>query len=129
MKVRLLSLNVDKNMPFARYQARVVSCIKAYSSEVSSFEESENLRDLFGSLQDALENDEIIVVAVDNNHYIKLKNALVQALETETVYNPSILNMLESDEEMDDDTRKAFSLFPELATVFLSKDGMYSDKC
>ncbi|MBR5203276.1 MAG: SpoIID/LytB domain-containing protein [Clostridia bacterium] len=126
MKVRLLSLNIDKNMPFARYQARVVSSIKAYSSEVSSFEESENLRDLFGSLQDALENDELIVVAVDNSHYIKLKNALIQALETETVYNSAILNMLESDEEMDDNTRKAFSLFPELSTVFLSKDGMYS---
>lgn len=126
MKVRLLSLNVDKSMPFARYQARVVSSIKAYSEEISSFEQYENLRDLFGALQDALENDELIVTAVDNKHYIKLKNALMQALETENVYNPSILNMLESDEEMDDATRKAFSLFPEPATVFLSKDGLYS---
>ncbi len=126
MKVRLLSLNVDKSMPFARYQARVVSSIKAYSEDISSFEQYENLRDLFGALQDALENDELIVTAVDNKHYIKLKNALMQALETENVYNPSILNMLESDEEMDDATRKAFSLFPEPATVFLSKDGLYS---
>lgn len=126
MKVRLLALNVDKSMPFARYQARVVSSIKAYSEEISSFEQFENLRDLFGALQDALENDELIVTVVDNKHYIKLKNALMQALETENVYNSSILNMLESDEEMDDATRKAFSVFPEPATVFLSKDGLYS---
>lgn len=126
MRVRLLSLNVDKSMPFARYQARVVSCIKTYSEDVSAFEEYDNLRDLFGALQDALENDELIITAVDNKNYNKLKNALIQALETETVYNSSILNMLESDEEMDDATRKAFSTFPEPATVFLSKDGLYS---
>ena len=126
MKVRLLSLNVDKSMPFARYQARVVSSIKAYSEDVSVFEEYDNLRDLFGALQEALENDELIITAVDNKNYNKLKNALIQALETEVVYNTSILNMLESDEEMDDKTRKAFSTFPEPATVFLSKDGLYS---
>lgn len=126
MRVRLLSLNVDKSMPFARYQARVVSCIKTYSEDVSVFEEYDNLRDLFGALQDALENDDLIITAVDNKNYNKLKNALIQALETETVYNSSILNMLESDEEMDDATRKAFSTFPEPATVFLSKDGLYS---
>ena len=126
MRVRLLSLNVDKSMPFARYQARVVSCIKTYAEDVSVFEEYDNLRDLFGALQDALENDELIITAVDNKNYNKLKSALIQALETETVYNSSILNMLESDEEMDDATRKAFSTFPEPATVFLSKDGLYS---
>lgn len=126
MRVRLLSLNVDKSMPFARYQARVVSSIKAYSEDASVFEEYDNLRDLFTALQDALENDELIITAVDNKNYNKLKNALIQALETETVYNSSILNMLESDEEMDDATRKAFSTFPEPATVFLSKDGLYS---
>ena len=126
MRVRLLSLNVDKSMPFARYQARVVSSIKAYSEDASVFEEYDNLRDLFIALQDALENDELIITAVDNKNYNKLKNALIQALETETVYNSSILNMLESDEEMDDATRKAFSTFPEPATVFLSKDGLYS---
>lgn len=126
MRVRLLSLNVDKSMPFARYQARVVSSIKAYSKDALVFEEYDNLRDLFTALQDALENDELIITAVDNKNYNKLKNALIQALETEIVYNSSVLNMLESDEEMDDSTRKLFSTFPESATVFLSKDGLYS---
>ena len=74
MRVRLLSLNVDKSMPFARYQARVVSSIKAYSEDASVFEEYDNLRDLFGALQDALENDELIITAVDNKNYNKLKN-------------------------------------------------------
>ncbi len=126
MKVRLLSLNVDKSMPFARYQARVASSIKAYTDDTNTFEQFESLRDLFAALQDALENDELIITAVDTKNYIKLKNALLQALETENVYNSSILNMLEGDEEMSDETRKAFSLFPDVATVFLSKDGMYS---
>lgn len=126
MRVRLLSLNVDKSVPFARYQARVVSSIKAYSDESMFFEQFDSLRDIFGALQDALENDELIITAVDNKHYIKLKNALMQALETENVYNSAILNMLEGDDEIDDETKKAFSLFPEPATVFLSKDGMYS---
>ncbi|MGN1162024.1 MAG: SpoIID/LytB domain-containing protein, partial [Candidatus Fimenecus sp.] len=84
------------------------------------------MRDLFSALQEALENDELIITAVDNKHYTKLKLALIQALETEVQYNPSILNMLESDEEMDDNLRKDFSAFPEPATVFLSKDGLYS---
>ena len=126
MKVRLLALNVDKNMPFARFQARVVSSISMYSDENATFESFESMQELFGALQDALENDELIITAVDTKHYNKLKSALMQALETEIQYNSTILNMLESDEEMDDKTRKEFSSFPEPATVFLSKDGLYS---
>ena len=126
MKVRLLALNVDKNMPFARFQARVVSSISMYSEENLSFEIFESLQDIFGALQDALENDEIIITAVDTKNYNKLKSALMQALETEVHYNSTILNMLESDEDMDEKTKKAFSAFPEPATVFLSKDGLYS---
>lgn len=126
MRVRLLALNIDKNMPFARFQARVVSSISMYSDENVTFEIFESMQELFGALQDALESDEIIVTAVDTKHYNKLKAALMQALETEVQYNPTILNMLESDEEMDDKTRKEFSAFPEPATVFLSKDGLYS---
>ena len=126
MRIRLLALNFDKNMPFARFQARVVSSISMYSEENATFEVYESMQELFGALQDALENDELIITAVDTKHYNKLKSALMQALETEVQYNPTILNMLESDEEMDDKTRKEFSSFPEPATVFLSKDGLYS---
>lgn len=126
MKVRLLSLNVDKNMPFARFQARVTSSIKIYSDEIKSFEHYENMRDFFGALQDALENDELIVAAVDTKHYLKMKNALTQALEADVQYDASVLNMLESNEDIDDDKRRDFSSFPKPATVFLSKDGMYS---
>lgn len=126
MRVRLLALNFDKNMPFARFQARVVSSISMYSEQNATFEVYESMQELFGALQDALENDELIITAVDTKHYNKLKSALMQALETEVQYNPTILNMLESDEEMDDKTRKEFSSFPEPATVFLSKDGLYS---
>ncbi len=126
MKVRLLALNVDKNMPFARFQARVVSSISMYSDSNVAFERFENMRDLFEALQDALENDELIVTAVDIKHYSRLKTALTQALETDVQYNATILNMLESNEEMDDAARKEFSTFPEPATVFLSKDGLYS---
>lgn len=126
MRIRLLALNFDKNMPFARFQARVVSSISMYSEENVTFEIFESMQELFGALQDALENDELIITAVDTKHYNKLKSALMQALETEVQYNPTILNMLESDEEMDDKTRKEFSSFPEPATVFLSKDGLYS---
>lgn len=126
MKVRLLSLNIDKSMSFSRFQARIASSIKPYADADSSFENAENMRDFFSLLQDALENDEIIVTAVDIKHYAMLKNAFAQAFETDVVYDPSVLNLLESHDEIDDDTRKQFSSFPEPATVFLSKDGLYS---
>ena len=126
MKVRLLSLNIDKSMSFSRFQARIVSSIKPYADADSSFENVENMRDFFGLLQSALENDELIVTAVDVKHYAMLKNAFIQAFETDVVYDPSVLNMLENNDEMDDETRKQFSVFPEPATVFLSKDGLYS---
>ena len=127
MKVRLLSLNVDKSMSFSRFQARIVSCIKGYSDKNDlEFETFENMREVFGALQDALVNDELIITAVDVKNYIKLKKAFVQAFETDIVYDPTVLNLLECNEEMDDDTRKDFSAFPEPATVFPTKDGLYS---
>lgn len=126
MKVRLLALNIDKNVHFRRYQARITSSISVYSDETVSFEVFENMQDLFVALQDALENDELIVTAVDAKNYVRLKNALTQALETETQYNSTILNMLEGNDDLDDKARKDFSSFPEPATVFLSNDGLYS---
>lgn len=126
MNVRLLSLNIDKSIPFARFQARVISSINAYTDAGVSFDNYESIRELFEALQDALSDDGIIITAVDTKHYSKLKAALAQALETEVEYNPTILNMLESNEELDDGKRKEFSSFPEPATVFLSKDGLYS---
>lgn len=126
MKVRLLSLNIDKSVSFNRFQARIISSIKPYAATDGSFENAENMRDFFGLLQDSLENDELIVTAVDLKHYAMLKKAFIQAFETDVIYDPSVLNMLESNYEMDDKTRKQFSVFPEPATVFLSKDGLYS---
>lgn len=126
MKVRLLALNVEKNIPFARFQARVVSSIKNYANGNETFEHYEKMRDLFDGFQDALQNDELIVIAVGEKHYFKLKKAISQAFEVDFVQNPTVLNMLENNEDLSDEQRKDFSSFPEPATVFLSKDGMYS---
>lgn len=126
MKVRLLALNVEKNMPFARFQARVISSIKNYAEGNETFVHYEKMRDLFDGFQDALQNDDLIVIAVDQKHYFKLKKAMAQAFEVESVYSPTVLNMLENDESLTDEQRKNFSSFPEPASVFLSKDGAYS---
>ena len=126
MKVRLLSLNIDRNMPFAKFQARVVSSIKNYAEGNETFEHYSKMRDFFDGFQDALENDELIIIAVDKNHYFKLKTAISQAFEVENTYNSTILNMLENNDSISEEQRKGFSSFPEPATVFLSKDGMYS---
>ena len=126
MKVRLLALNIDKNMPFARFQARVVSSIKSYFDGDAYFEFFENMRDIFMALQSALENDELILIASDIKSYLRFKNTLMQALGADIKHDPSVLNLLESNRDMDDEQRKAFSSFPESADVFLSKDGLYS---
>lgn len=126
MNIKLLSLNTDKNAPFARFQARVISSLKSYSEGNETFVHYEKMRDLFDGFQDALQNDDIIVIAVDKKHYVKLKNAVSQAFEIENIQNPTILNMLENNDELSDEQRKNFASFPEPATVFLTKDGMYS---
>lgn len=126
MKVRLLSLNAEKNMPFARFQARVISSLRGYAEGNETFVHYEKLRNLFEGFQESLQNDDIIVIAVDKKHYFKLKNAISQAFEVENTYSPAVLNMLENNDGLSDEQRKEFSSFPEPATVFLSKDGMYS---
>lgn len=126
MKVRLLALNVEKNISFARFQARVVSGIKNYANGNETFEHYEKMRDLFDGFQDAIQNDDLIVIAVGEKHYFKLKKAISQAFEIDLIQNPSVLNALENNEELTDEQRRDFSSFPEFASVFLSKDGMYS---
>lgn len=126
MKVKLLSLNVEKNMPFARFQARVVSTVKKYADSDESFVHYEKMRDLFDAFQNALQNDDLIVIAVDEKHYFKFKRAISQAFEVENTFNPTVLNMLENKDGLTDEQRNGFSLFPEPATVFLTNDGMYS---
>ena len=126
MKLGLLSLNTEKNIPFARFQARVISSLKGYSEGNETFIHYEKMRDLFDGFQDALQKDDIIVISVDSKHYFKLKKAISQAFEVENVQSPAVLNALENNDSLSDEQRMDFSSFPEPATVFLSKDGMYS---
>lgn len=126
MRIRLLSLNTDSSMSFAKFQARIVSSIKAYSEEQIYFESFGNMRDTFNALQNALQNDELIITAVDTNNYNKFKQLFISALGDDVQYNPNILNMLEANAGLDDKERKEISAFPASATVFLSKDGYYS---
>lgn len=126
MKVRLLALNAEKNISFARFQARIVGSIKNYANGNETFEHYEKMRDLFDGFGDALQNNDLIVIAVDEKRYFKLKKAVSQAFDVDLVQMPSVLNMLENNEELTDEQRRDFSTFPEPATVFLSKDGMYS---
>lgn len=124
MKTKVLSLNVDKSMSFTRFQARLESSIKPFADN-NNFFKFEDIKEMFVALQDALANEELVITAVDVKNYLKFKNALIQAFGTEIVYNPSVLNKIES-LEIDDKKKKAFSAFPEPATVFVSEDGLYS---
>ena len=126
MKVRLLSLNTEKSIPFAKFQARVVSSLKGYTEGNETFVHYDKMLNLFEGFQNAIQNDDIIVIAVDQKRYFKLKNAIAQAFEVENVQSPAVLNMLENNDALSDEQRKNFSSFPEMSTVFLSKDGMYS---
>ena len=124
MKTKVLSLNVDKSMSYSRFQTRLESSISPFTDD-SHFVEYEDIREMFIALQSALENDGIIITAVDTKNYLKFKNALIQAFGTEVVYNSAILNKIEG-LELDDKKKKSFSAFPEPATVFVSEDGLYS---
>lgn len=124
MKTKVLSLNVDKSMSFNRFQARLESSIKPFADD-SSFMEFEDIREMFVALQGALEDEGLVITAVDLKNYLKFKNALIQAFGTEIVYSSAVLNKIESS-GLDDKKKKAFSAFPEPATVFVSEDGLYS---
>lgn len=124
MKTKVLALNVDKNMSFTRFQTRLECSINPFTDE-SSFLEFEDIREMFVALQGALEDEGLVITAVDVKNYLKFKNALIQAFGTEIVYNSDVLNKIELT-ELDDKKKKAFSAFPEPATVFLSEDGLYS---
>ncbi len=126
MKAKLLSLNVDKSMSFSRFQARLVSSLKSYTGEDLVTEQFEDIREIFMALQDALENDELIITAVDSKNYIRYKNALIQAFGNEAEQNSAVLNKIENVAELDDKRKKAFSTFPAAASVFVSDDGFYS---
>ena len=126
MKAKLLSLNVDKSMSFSRFQARLVSSLKSFTGENLIADEFEDIRDVFMALQDALENDELIITVVDSKNYIRFKNALIQAFGNEAEQNSAVLNKIENVTELDDKRKKAFSTFPAAATVFVSDDGFYS---
>ena len=82
MKTKILSLNVDKSMSFSRFQARLVSSLKSYTGDNLVTEQFEDIRDVFMALQNALENDELIITVVDSKNYIRYKNALIQAFGT-----------------------------------------------
>ncbi len=125
MNAKVLSLNTDKSMSFARFQARMASSIKAYTEDEVQIQQFEDIREIFVALQSALENDGLVITAVDTRNYLRFKNALIQAFGTEVTYNPTILNKIDG-LDMDDKKKRAFSVFPKPATIFLSDDGLYS---
>ncbi len=125
MKAKVLSLNIDKSMSFARFQARIASSLKSYAEEIVDVQQFEDIREMFIALQDALESDGLVITAVDTKNFLRFKNALIQAFGTDIVYNPSVLNKIEG-LDIDDKKKKSLSAFPEPATVFVSDDGLYS---
>ncbi|MBQ4572529.1 MAG: hypothetical protein IJA80_04555 [Clostridia bacterium] len=124
MRTKVLSLNVDRSMSFTRFQARIESSINNYTDDCV-FQQFEDIREMFVALQSALENDELIITAVDVKNYLKFKNALIQAFGTDIAYNSTVLRRVEN-LSIEDKKKKAFSAFPEPATVFVSDDGLYS---
>ncbi len=124
MKTKVLSLNLDKSSSFTRFQVKLESSIKPFVKDCEFFE-YDDIREIFVALQSALESEKLVITAVDAKYYLKFKNALIQAFGTEVVYNSSVLNKIES-LEIDDKKKKAFSAFPEPATVFVTSDGLYS---
>lgn len=124
MRTKVLSLNVDRSMSFTRFQARIESSINNYTDDCV-FQQFEDIREMFVALQSALENDELIITAVDVKNYLKFKNALIQAFGTDVAYNSTVLKRVEN-LSIEDKKKKAFSAFPEPATVFVSDDGLYS---
>ncbi len=126
MKTKVLSLNVDKSMSFSRFQSRLVSSLKAYTDDNLVTQHFEDIRESFMALQDALENDDLIITVVDTRNYLRFKSALIQAFECGVEYNSAVLNKIENRTELDDKKKKAFSAFPAPATVFVSDDGFYS---
>lgn len=124
MRTKVLSLNVDRSMSLTRFQARIESCINNYTDDCV-FQQFEDIREMFVALQSALENDELIITAVDVKNYLKFKNALIQAFGTDVVYNSTVLKRVEN-LSIEDKKKQAFSAFPEPATVFVSDDGLYS---
>ncbi len=126
MKAKILSLNVDKSMSFSRFHSRLVSSLKAYTDDNLVTQQFEDIRENFVALQDALQNDDLIITVVDTKNYLRFKSALIQAFECGVEYNPAVLNKIESRMDIDDKKKKAFSAFPSVATVFVSDDGFYS---
>ena len=124
MRTKVLSLNVDRSMSFTRFQARIESSINNYTDDCV-FQQFEDIREMFVALQSALENDELIITAVDVKNYLKFKNALIQAFGTEVVSNSTVMKRVEN-LSLDDKKKQAFATFPEPATVFVSDDGLYS---
>ena len=76
MKTKVLSLNVDKSMSYSRFQTRLESSINSFS-DYSQFVEFEGIREMFVALQSALEDEGIIITAVDTKHYLKFKNMVL----------------------------------------------------
>ena len=73
MRTKVLSLNVDRSMSFSRFQARIESSINNFTDDCV-FQQFEDIREMFVALQSALENDELIITAVDVKNYLKFKN-------------------------------------------------------
>lgn len=126
MKAKLLSLNVDKSMSFSRFQARLSSSLKSYTDDNIVTEEYEDIREVFMALQTALDNEELIIAAVDYKNYFRFKNALIQAFGNSAFYDSTVLNKIENNVDINDKMRKGFSMFPQNSTVFVSDDGFYS---
>ena len=81
---------------------------------------------MFVALQGALEDEGLVITAVDLKNYLKFKNALIQAFGTEIVYNSAVLNKIESS-GLDDKRKKAFSAWnifnvPESTESFTLQD-------
>lgn len=94
-----------------------------YSGKDEHFKSFGNMKELFVTLSEAINNSDTLVLAIAQEHYLQVKKLLFTALRTQTGISDEILSRMGEDASEEDET---FAVMPESAEILLSSDGRYS---
>lgn len=129
MQIKLISYSENKLVLMNDSHEIIVESIKEATNIDTKFLYCTTQKDLFGGIQNAIENSNVILVAVDVSKFISTKAALFRALGLKCRLNAAIIDLLSSDKCMatlNEKQTNAHAAIPLGAEAFITYDGLFS---
>lgn len=125
--MKLICFNSDRTEKSEAAQERLAEFFKPYGYGILSCSEYSDVKEFFACVADAFGGNRLVVLAVENNAFLKIRAMVFKALAIKSEFSSTLASLIANNViDISDDEREKQCFTAKGATVLESPDGLYS---